>query len=80
MLQTIAIILLAPWLPGMVASTAPGGFIHVLLVVAIVLLLLRFVDSARAQLCSRHELARSGSSAWPGTQSVPSGRRPHQRS
>lgn len=48
MLQTIAIILLVLWLLGLVTSTALGGFIHVLLVVAIVLLLLRFVGSARA--------------------------------
>lgn len=48
MLQTIAIILLVLWLLGLVTSTALGGFIHVLLVVAIVLLLLRFFGSARA--------------------------------
>jgi Family of unknown function (DUF5670) len=43
MLQTIAIILLVLWLLGLVTSTALGGFIHVLLVVAIVLFLLRFI-------------------------------------
>jgi hypothetical protein len=43
MRQTIAIILLVLWLLGLVTSTALGGFIHVLLVVAIVLFLLRFI-------------------------------------
>lgn len=43
MLQTIAIVLLVLWLLGLVTSTALGGFIHVLLVVAVVLLLLRFI-------------------------------------
>ncbi|MEY2682919.1 MAG: hypothetical protein RJA09_63 [Pseudomonadota bacterium] len=43
MLQTIAIVLLVLWLLGLVTSTALGGFIHVLLVVAVVLFLLRFI-------------------------------------
>ena len=47
MLQTIAIILIVLWLLGMVTSTALGGFIHVLLVVAIVLFLLRFIGRTR---------------------------------
>ena len=45
MLQTIAIILLVLWLLGLVTSTALGGFIHLLLVVAIVLFLVRFIGS-----------------------------------
>jgi len=48
MLQTIAIVLLVLWLLGLVTSTLLGGFIHVLLVVAIVLFLLRFLGGARA--------------------------------
>ena len=39
MLETIAIILIVLWLLGMVSSYTVGGFIHVLLVVAIVMLL-----------------------------------------
>jgi hypothetical protein len=48
MLQTIAIVLLVLWLLGLVTSTTMGGFIHILLVVAIVMLLLRFIGGARA--------------------------------
>ncbi len=48
MLETIAIILLVLWVLGLVTSTALGGFIHVLLVVAVVLFLLRFLGGARA--------------------------------
>lgn len=46
MLQTIAIVLLVLWLLGLVTATLLGGFIHVLLVVAIVLFLLRFLGVA----------------------------------
>jgi hypothetical protein len=48
MLQTIAIVLLVLWLLGLVTSTTMGGFIHILLVVAIVMFLLRFIGGARA--------------------------------
>ena len=44
MLQTIAILLLVLWLLGLVTSTTLGGFIHVLLVVAVVLFLLRVIS------------------------------------
>lgn len=44
MLYTIAIILLVLWLLGMVSSTTIGGFIHILLVVAIVMFLLRVIS------------------------------------
>lgn len=44
MLQTLAIILLVLWAVGLVTSTALGGFIHLLLVVAIVLFLVRFIS------------------------------------
>jgi Family of unknown function (DUF5670) len=47
MLQTIAIVLLVFWLLGLVTATTMGGLIHVLLVVAIVLFLLRFIGSGR---------------------------------
>lgn len=44
MLQTLAIILLVLWAVGLITSTALGGFIHLLLVVAIVLFLVRFIS------------------------------------
>jgi len=43
MLETIAIILLILWALGMVSSTSLGGFIHVLLVIAIVVVLIRVI-------------------------------------
>tara|TARA_R110002072_G_scaffold142853_1_gene288532 strand:+ start:110121 stop:110267 length:147 start_codon:yes stop_codon:yes gene_type:complete len=43
MLETIAIILLILWALGMVSSTSIGGFIHVLLVIAIVVVLIRVI-------------------------------------
>ena len=48
MLQTIAIILLVLWLLGVVSSTTIGGLVHVLLVVAIVIVLLRVIQGRRA--------------------------------
>jgi len=47
MLETIAIILIVLWLLGMVSSYTVGGFIHVLLVVAIVMLLIRIINGRR---------------------------------
>jgi len=47
MLQTLAIILLVLWLLGLVTSTTLGGFIHILLVVAIVMFLLRVIGGGR---------------------------------
>jgi Family of unknown function (DUF5670) len=44
MLETIAVILLILWLLGLVSSTTLGGFIHVLLVIAIVVILVRVVQ------------------------------------
>lgn len=43
MLYTIAIILIVLWLLGLVTSYTMGGFIHVLLVIAIVVVLLRII-------------------------------------
>jgi hypothetical protein len=43
MLTTIAVILLVLWLLGLVTSYTVGGFIHILLVVAIVLFLVRVI-------------------------------------
>jgi hypothetical protein len=47
MLQTIAIILIVLWLLGLVSSYTMGGFIHVLLVVAVVIVLLRLIQGRR---------------------------------
>jgi hypothetical protein len=47
MLYTIAVILLILWLLGLVTSTTIGGFIHVLLVIAIIVLLLRVISGRR---------------------------------
>lgn len=43
MLETIAIILIVLWLVGLVSSYTLGGFIHILLVIAIVMILVRFI-------------------------------------
>jgi len=47
MLQTLAIILVLLWLLGVVSSYTMGGFIHVLLVVAVVVLLVRVIQGRR---------------------------------
>jgi hypothetical protein len=47
MLTTIALVLIVLWLLGMVTSTAMGGFIHILLVVAIVMVLVRVIQGRR---------------------------------
>lgn len=44
MLYTIAVVLIILWLLGLVTSTTMGGFIHVLLVIAIVVVLLRIIS------------------------------------
>ena len=44
MLYTIAVVLLILWLLGLVTSTTMGGFIHILLVIAIVVALLRVIS------------------------------------
>ena len=48
MLWTIFVILLVLWLLGMVSSYTLGGFIHLLLVVAIVVLLINVITGRRA--------------------------------
>lgn len=47
MLYTIAVVLLVLWLLGAVTSTAIGGFIHILLVVAIVMILVGFISGKK---------------------------------
>jgi hypothetical protein len=48
MLQTIALILIILWLLGMVSSYTMGGFIHILLVIAIIVILIRLIQGSRA--------------------------------
>ena len=43
MLYTIAVVLIILWLLGLVSSYTMGGFIHILLVIAIVVILLRII-------------------------------------
>ena len=44
MLETIAIILIVLWLLGLVTSYTIGGFIHILLVVAVIMILVRLIS------------------------------------
>ena len=48
MFETIAIIFLILWVLGLVTSTTMGGFIHVLLVVAVISILVRLIQGRRA--------------------------------
>ena len=48
MLWTIFVILLVLWLLGMVSSYTLGGFIHVLLVIAVVIALIQLISGRRA--------------------------------
>ena len=47
MLYTIAVVLLILWLLGLVSSYTIGGFIHVLLVLAIVVVLIRIISGRK---------------------------------
>ncbi len=47
MLYTIAIILIILWLLGLISGTAMGGFIHILLVIAIVVILLNVISGRK---------------------------------
>ena len=47
MLETIAIILIILWALGLMTSYAMGGLIHILLVIAIVVILLRVIQGRR---------------------------------
>ncbi|MDD4933340.1 MAG: lmo0937 family membrane protein [Methylacidiphilaceae bacterium] len=48
MLWTIAAILIVLWLLGLVTSYTMGGLIHVLLVIAVVVILINFIQSRRS--------------------------------
>jgi hypothetical protein len=47
MLETIVVILVVMWLLGMVTSYTMGGLIHILLVIAVVVILLRLIQGRR---------------------------------
>lgn len=47
MLYTLALILIIAWLLGLVSSYTMGGFIHILLVVAVVVVLVRLIQGKR---------------------------------
>jgi len=47
MLYTIAVVLVILWLLGLVSSYTMGGFIHILLVVAIVMILINLISGRR---------------------------------
>jgi len=47
MLYTIAVILVILWLLGLVTGTTMGGFVHILLVIAIVVVLLRIISGRK---------------------------------
>jgi hypothetical protein len=47
MLETIAVVLVLLWLVGLVSSYTMGGLIHILLVVAVVVVLVRVIQGRR---------------------------------
>ena len=47
MLETIAVVLVVLWLLGFVTSNTMGGFIHVLLVIAVVVILISVIQGRR---------------------------------
>ena len=48
MLYTIAVVLLILWVLGLVSSYTMGGFIHVLLVIALIVVLVNFIGGRRS--------------------------------
>jgi len=48
MLYTIALILIVLWLLGLVSGYAIGGFIHVLLVIAVIMILVNLISGRKA--------------------------------
>jgi len=48
MLGTLAVILIVLWLLGLVSSYTIGGFIHILLVIAVIVIVLRVISGRKA--------------------------------
>ena len=47
MLMTIAVILIVLWLVGLITTYTLGGFIHILLVIAVIMILIRFIKGKK---------------------------------
>ena len=47
MLYTLAVILIVLWLLGLVSSYTMGGFIHILLVIAVIVIILRLISGRK---------------------------------
>ena len=47
MLWTVAVVMIILWALGMITSTTIGGFIHVLLVIAIIVVLVQIINGRR---------------------------------
>jgi hypothetical protein len=47
MLETVAVILIILWLLGLVSSYTMGGFIHILLVIAIIVIVIRVIQGRK---------------------------------
>jgi hypothetical protein len=47
MLETLAIVLVILWILGLVSSYTLGGFIHILLVIAVIVIVLRIIQGRR---------------------------------
>ncbi len=47
MLQTVAIVLIILWLLGLVSSYTLGGFIHLLIVIAVIIILVRLIQGRK---------------------------------
>jgi hypothetical protein len=47
MLETVALILVVLWILGLISSYTMGGFIHILLVLALVVILVRIIKGQR---------------------------------
>jgi hypothetical protein len=48
LLYTVAVVLIVLWLLGQISSNTMGGFIHILVVIAVVLILLRVISGRKA--------------------------------
>ena len=48
MLYTVAIVLVVLWLVGLVSSYTMGGFIHILLVIAVIVILVNFLSGRKS--------------------------------
>jgi hypothetical protein len=47
MLETVALVLVILWILGLVSSYTMGGFIHILLAIALIVILVRFIKGRR---------------------------------